>query len=117
MCTRLYGLSSLAHQEFSIAPIDSKKTIENNILDGLADVNLSLSFIFPGSQNVGVRGLHLRHAVGPLPRPPRVQQLRHHERPEAVPRPLVPNVRQDLHLHELVRKTRQGRASRSLTNN
>ena len=61
----------------------------------------TFKMLIPGRKDVGVRGDHLRHPVGPLPRPARLQQPGHHERVQAIPRPVVPHVRKDVHLHEL----------------
>ena len=61
------------------------------------------TFLSTGRQDACVRGSDLRHPVGPLPRPPRLQQLRHHEQSPAIPGSVVPHVRKDVHLYELVR--------------
>ena len=64
-----------------------------------------ICLVLLGGENVGVRGGHLRHFVGPLPRDARLQQLGHDEGIAAVLGPVVPHVCQNMHLHELVRKT------------
>ena len=52
-----------------------------------------------GRENVGLRRLHLCHALGPVPRHARLQ---HVQRRKPIHGPLVPHVCEDLHLHELV---------------
>ena len=55
-----------------------------------------------GCQDAGLCRVYFRHSVGPLPRTPCLQQLCDNERSQTISRPLVPDVRKDLHLHELV---------------
>ncbi len=57
-----------------------------------------------GGENVGLRRRDFRHVVGPLSRPRRLQQLRNDGRLAPVFGPMVPYVRQDMHLYELVRQ-------------
>ena len=66
----------------------------------LVSINLNCSLLnSSGREDVGLRRVHLRHPVGPLPRHARLQHL---QRRKPLHGSLVPHVCKDLHLYELV---------------